>query len=92
MADSLEDTTVAIFLAQRGTEQVEFTDPKEAVESAGASVDVLGTETGEAQAVNSDLDPGRFLRDREVLCGRIGRRLRRPDHPRWSRRGRRPPG
>ena len=48
MVDSLEDTTVAIFLAQRGTEQVEFTDPKEAVENAGASVDVLGTETGEA--------------------------------------------
>ena len=58
MADSLEDTTVAIFLAQRGTEQVEFTDPKGAVENAGASVDVLGTETGEAQAVNNDLDPG----------------------------------
>ena len=58
MADSLEDTTVAIFPAQQGAEQVEFTDPKGAVENAGASVDVLGTETGEAQAVNNDLDPG----------------------------------
>ena len=58
MTESLADTTVAIFIAQRGTEQVEFTDPKEAVEDAGASVDVLGAETGEVEAVNDDLDPG----------------------------------
>ena len=58
MTDALEGKTVAIALAQRGTEEVEFTDPKRAVEDAGASVDVLGTETGEAQTVNNDLDPG----------------------------------
>ena len=58
MTDSLDDTNVAIFVAQRGTEQVEFTDPKDAVAEAGASVDVLGAETGEVEAVNNDLDPG----------------------------------
>ena len=54
----LSDRNVAIFLAQRGTEEVEFTEPKDAVEDAGASVDVVGTETGEVQTVNNDLEPG----------------------------------
>ncbi|GAA0245210.1 type 1 glutamine amidotransferase domain-containing protein [Haladaptatus pallidirubidus] len=58
MADTLTDTTVAIFIAPEGTEQVEFTEPKEAVENAGASVDVVSAETGEVQAVNNDLEPG----------------------------------
>ncbi len=54
----LTDRNVAIFLAQRGTEEVEFTEPKEAVENAGASVDIVGTETGVVQTVNNDLEPG----------------------------------
>lgn len=58
MADPLSDTTVAVFLAQRGTEEVEFIEPKEAVEDAGATVEVVGTETGEVQTVNNDLEPG----------------------------------
>lgn len=58
MTDRLTDTTVAIFIAPRGTEQVEFTEPKAAVEDAGASVDVVGAETGEVQAVNNDLEAG----------------------------------
>ncbi|WP_049971367.1 type 1 glutamine amidotransferase domain-containing protein [Haladaptatus cibarius] len=58
MADELTDTTVAIFIAPQGTEQVEFTEPKDAVEDAGASVDVISAETGEVQAVNNDLEPG----------------------------------
>jgi protease I len=58
MTDSLEGKSVAVFLAQRGTEEVEFTEPKGAVEDAGASTDVIGAETGEVQTVNNDLDPG----------------------------------
>lgn len=58
MTQSLDGTTVAIFLAQRGTEEVEFTEPKDAVEDAGASVDVVGAETGEVETVNNDLEPG----------------------------------
>lgn len=58
MDGQLGEKTIAIFLAQRGTEQVEFTEPKQAIENAGASVDVVGAETGEVQTVNNDLDPG----------------------------------
>ncbi len=58
MADELADTTVALFVAQRGTEQVEFTEPKGAVEDAGATVDVVSSGTEEAETVNDDLDAG----------------------------------
>lgn len=58
MTPPLTDTDIAVFLAQRGSEEVEFTEPKQAVEDAGASVDVVGAETGEAETVNDDLDPG----------------------------------
>ncbi|MFD1562333.1 type 1 glutamine amidotransferase domain-containing protein [Haloarchaeobius amylolyticus] len=52
----LADTVVGIFLAPAGSEEVEFTQPKAAVADAGATVDVLGSETGEARTVNNDLE------------------------------------
>lgn len=52
---SLDGTTVGIFIAPAGTEEIEFTEPKQTVADAGATVDVLGSETGEAQSVNNDL-------------------------------------
>ncbi|QRV14982.1 type 1 glutamine amidotransferase [Haloterrigena salifodinae] len=52
----LEDVTVAVFLAQEGTEEVEFVEPKDLVTDAGATVDVVGSETGEGQTVNNDLE------------------------------------
>ena len=58
MADELQGSKVAILIAPVGTEQVEFTEPKKAVEEAGASVDVVGLQTGEAQTMNSDVNPG----------------------------------
>ena len=58
MANELQGKKVAILLAPIGTEQVEFTDPKKAVEDAGAAVDVVGIETGDAQTMNSDVNPG----------------------------------
>ena len=58
MADELQGRRVAILLAPVGTEQVEFTEPKKAVEEAGASVDVVGIEIGDAQTMNSDVNPG----------------------------------
>lgn len=57
MAD-LDGNNVALFLAQQGTEEIEFTEPKQAVEDAGAEVDVIGAETGEVQTVNNDIEPG----------------------------------
>ena len=58
MAGELQGRRVAILIAPVGTEQVEFTEPKEAVEEAGASVDVVGIQTGEARTMNNDVDPG----------------------------------
>jgi protease I len=58
VADELQGRKVAILLAPVGSEQVEFTEPKKAVEEAGASVDVVGIEAGEAQTMNSDINPG----------------------------------
>ncbi|HSK99709.1 MAG TPA: type 1 glutamine amidotransferase domain-containing protein [Rubrobacteraceae bacterium] len=58
MANELQGRKVAILIAPVGSEQVEFTEPKKTVEEAGASVDVVGLQTGEAQAMNSDVNMG----------------------------------
>ncbi|SFC34982.1 protease I [Halobiforma haloterrestris] len=52
----LEGVTVGIFLAEEGTEEIEFTEPKETVSEAGATVDVLGSEAGDGRTVNGDLE------------------------------------
>jgi putative intracellular protease/amidase len=44
MADELQGRKVAVLLAPKGTEQDEFVQPKQAVEGAGASVDVVGVQ------------------------------------------------
>ena len=54
--ESLDGVSVGVFIAPEGTEEVEFTDSREAVSEAGADVDVLGVETGEAKTVNNDLE------------------------------------
>lgn len=58
MANELQGRKVAILLAPAGTEQVEFVEPRKAVQQAGAQVDVIGAQVGEAQTVNHDLEPG----------------------------------
>jgi protease I len=58
MADELGGRKVAILLAPVGSEQVEFTESKKAVEEAGATVEVVGIEAGDAQTMNSDVNPG----------------------------------
>lgn len=55
---TLSGKTIAILIAPRGTEDPEFAKPKAAVEAAGGTVTVISLETGEAQTVNNDLDPG----------------------------------
>jgi protease I len=61
MANELQGRKVAILLAPVGSEQVEFTEPKKAVEDAGAEVDVIGIQTGEAQTMNSDVNMGEIF-------------------------------
>lgn len=58
MASKLDGKRVAILIAPIGTEQVEFTRPKQAVEEEGANVDVVGIESGEAKTMNQDTEPG----------------------------------
>ena len=67
MANELQGRKVAILLASVGTEQVEFVQPKQAVEEAGASVDVIGLQTGEAQTMNSDVNPGETFQVEKVF-------------------------
>jgi protease I len=62
VANELQGRRVAILLAPVGSEQVEFTEPKKAVEDAGAQVDVIGIQTGEAQTMNSDVNMGETFR------------------------------
>lgn len=58
MANELQGKKVAILVAPIGTEQVEFTEPKRAVENAGAHVDVISFEPGDAQTMNHDTEKG----------------------------------
>ena len=53
----LDGRHVAILVATEGTEQIELTEPRKALEDAGADVDLLSTEAGEVQAFNH-LDKG----------------------------------
>ncbi len=58
MANELQGRMVAILIAPVGTEQVEFVQPKEAVEAEGATVEVIGLQAGEAKTMNNDTEPG----------------------------------
>src|SRR5690554_2307761 len=60
MDKKLENKTVAI-LATDGVEQVELTEPRKAVEEAGATVRLLSIKEGEIQGMNHD-EPGDKLK------------------------------
>jgi len=50
MADELSGKRIAILVAGEGIEQVELTEPRKALEDAGAEVDLVSPESGEVQA------------------------------------------
>jgi protease I len=56
MAGRLYGKRIAI-IATDGVEEVELTQPREAVTSEGGQVDVVSLEEGELQAMNHDLEP-----------------------------------
>lgn len=58
MAKELNGKRVAILIAPKGTEQVEFERPRKAVQDAGGQVDAISFESGKAHAYNNDLEPG----------------------------------
>jgi protease I len=66
MADKLQGKRIAFLVAPEGTEQVELTQPWEAVSGEGATAELVSTEGGEIQAFNH-LDKGdTFKVDRTV--------------------------
>ena len=52
MADELNGRRIAVLVANEGVEQVEMTTPVEALEGAGAEVDLIALEDQEIQAFN----------------------------------------
>ena len=66
MADQLQGKTIAI-IATDGVERVELTQPRKAVENAGATTVLLSPETGEIQAMDADMNPaGTFRVDKAI--------------------------
>jgi protease I len=66
MFDQLQGKRIAFLVANEGVEQVELTEPLEAVRAAGAEADILAPDEGEVQAFNH-LDKGeKFPVDRAV--------------------------
>lgn len=64
--EKLQGKKIAFLTANEGVEQVELTEPLEAIRGAGAEVELLAPEAGEIQAFNH-LDKGeRFPVDRTV--------------------------
>ena len=72
MANELDGKKIAI-LAADGVEQVELETPKEAVENAGATTELLSLEPGEIQAVEGDINPkDTFAVDKVVGDASVG--------------------
>jgi protease I len=66
MTDELKGKKVAIIAAD-GVEQVEYERPRQAVEEAGATAQLLSIEDGEIQAMHGDVEKGdTFKVDRTV--------------------------
>src|SRR5689334_18692394 len=57
MANELQGKKIAFLMSNEGVEQVEYLEPRKAVEEAGAEVEVIATESGEVQGFEH-LDKG----------------------------------
>jgi protease I len=66
MANELQGKTIAILVANEGIEQVELTEPRAALEQAGATVHLIAPEGGEVQAFNHLDKADTFPVDRPV--------------------------
>ena len=70
MSNSLNGKRVAI-LVTNGFEQVELTGPKEALEQAGAQVDILSAKEGQVKGWNHDKPADDFKVDRTFSAASI---------------------
>lgn len=66
MSDELKGMRVAMLMANEGVEQIELTEPLEALKDAGAEVDLVAPETGEIQAFNHLEKADKFTVDHSV--------------------------
>jgi protease I len=66
MADKLRDKRIAFLVAPEGVEQVELTEPWQAVKSEGGRPELISTESGEVQAFNHLDKADTFPVDRAV--------------------------
>ncbi|MFN8109404.1 MAG: type 1 glutamine amidotransferase domain-containing protein [Thermoleophilia bacterium] len=64
--NTLTGVRVAVLVANEGIEQVELTDPLEAVRTAGAEAHIVAPEAGEVQAMNHLSAADRFPVDRTL--------------------------
>lgn len=70
MTGRLDGKRIAI-LATDGVEQVEFTQPRDAVTAEGAYTEIISLADGQIQAMNGDIEPAdRFSVDRTVGSAR----------------------
>ncbi|HEX5834584.1 MAG TPA: type 1 glutamine amidotransferase domain-containing protein [Pyrinomonadaceae bacterium] len=69
MADELSGKKIAILVAD-GFEQVELTGPKEALEAAGAEIEIVSPAEGEVQGWNHDEKGDRFPVDMPLNLAR----------------------
>jgi len=66
MFEKLNGKKIAFLMANEGVEQVELTEPLEAIRGAGAETELLAPEAGEIQAFNHLDKAQRFAVDRVV--------------------------
>ncbi len=66
MADELSGKRIAFLVAQEGVEEVELTEPWEAVERAGAEPQLIAPQEGEVQAFNHLEKGSKFAVDRTL--------------------------
>ncbi|MDQ3320806.1 MAG: type 1 glutamine amidotransferase [Actinomycetota bacterium] len=72
MANELQGQKIAI-LAADGVEQVELTEPRDAVQNAGAETELLSLESGEIQGMNGDINQAdNFKVDKVVGDASVG--------------------
>lgn len=66
MADSLNGRTIAFLVAQEGVEEAELTEPRRAVEEAGAKTELIAPESGGIQAFQHLDKSSQFPVDRSL--------------------------
>jgi protease I len=72
MSEELKGKRIAFLMANEGVEQVELTEPLEAVREAGAEADLLAPETGEVQAFHHLEKGDTFAVDKAVADADAG--------------------